>query len=109
MKKSKFKNAQKDMLKKREVTAKVIGLFVEGETKRRTPVKTGHLRRGITHEIDHVETKSTVVVGSNVEYDAVIELGSVSRNITAQPHYRPAVSENLDRLKKMVHDGVKIK
>ncbi|WP_117161437.1 HK97 gp10 family phage protein [Paraliobacillus sp. X-1268] len=109
MAKSKFKQAKKEMRKRRETVAKTVALFAEAESKIRTPVKTGNLRRGITHEIQHEDDRSIAVVGSNVEYDAVIELGSEVQNIQAQPHHRPAITENIGRLNKMINDGLNLK
>ncbi|WP_337019949.1 HK97 gp10 family phage protein [Oceanobacillus massiliensis] len=104
---NRFKEAKQDIRKKRETTAEMVGLFAEAESKLRTPVKTGRLRREITHEVAHEENKSTTVVGSNVEYDGIVELGLGGQQ--AQPHHTPAVTENLGSIQKMINDGMKVK
>ncbi|WP_407268962.1 HK97 gp10 family phage protein [Radiobacillus sp. PE A8.2] len=109
MAKSKFQQAKEDMRKKRELTMETIIVFAEGESKLRAPVKTGHLRRSITHKTEHNENISRGVIGSNVEYDPVIELGSVARNIKAQPHHRPAIEENFGIIGDMIQKGMSLK
>ncbi|UOQ47739.1 HK97 gp10 family phage protein [Gracilibacillus caseinilyticus] len=109
MYKSNAKKFQKEMKQKREETAKIIGVFAEAESKLRTPVKTGNLRRNTTHDIDNQENKSVIKVGSNVEYDPVIELGSVSQNIPAQPHHRPAIEDNKNPIANMIKKGLSFK
>lgn len=52
------------------------GLVLERETKRRTPVDTGHLRNSF-HAETTVRGKTVhVVVGSNVEYAVYVEHGT---------------------------------
>lgn len=58
-------------------------LLVTNEAKRRVPVDTGRLRASITPEIRSQGTQQIIgVVGSNVTYAAVIEVGS-------RPHWPP--------------------
>lgn len=103
---SKFKEAKKLMQQKREETIKQIGMFIEAESKLRAPVKTGHLRRSITHETESDEEVSKAWIGSNVEYGAVQEFGSVTKNIPAQPHIRPAIEENIGEIQDIIKKGM---
>lgn len=106
MGKSKFQKAIDDMQNRRETTIKRLGAFGEAETKKRTPVKTGHLRRGITHMTESDETKSVAVIGSNVEYDGIVELGLGGQ--PEQPHYRPAIQQNEGTIQKMIDEGLSL-
>lgn len=109
MSKDKINKALKDMQKKREQLANQIGVFIEAEAKLRTPVKTGNLRRNITHSVESDDKKSVVNVGTNVEYAPVIELGSVSKNIQAQPFLQPSIGENIESIQKMIQKGLSLK
>lgn len=42
--------------------------MVQADAMLNTPVKTGTLRRSITHEVTQTENKTIGVIGSNVEY-----------------------------------------
>lgn len=87
-------------------TANQIGVFLESESKARTPVDTGHLRRKTTNEVDAGNTKATVFVGSNVIYDPYVELGIGQ---PAQPHHQPAITENVSRINSMIRKGMSVK
>lgn len=108
MNKNNFNKAREHMLNKLQETAKTVGLFAETEAKLRTTVDTGHLRRSISHETDVTPEKASVFIGSNVEYDPVIELGSVAKNIPAQPHYQPAIFENVLAIQQLIAKGMKV-
>lgn len=57
--------------------------------RRRAPVRTGYLRSSIVNEkIDYGRHKVTV----GARYGAYVEYGT--RNMAAQPFFRPAVEEN---------------
>lgn len=81
---------------------KAVGIFVEGETINRTPVRTGRLRDSYTHEVD--ETANEVVIGSNVEYAPYVEFGTSRQE--AQPHLRPAITQNIDRIRRLVEEEI---
>ena len=72
-----------------------IGLFVEGDAKLRCPVDTGNLRGSLTHEVksDHV------VVGTNVEYSAMVEKGT--SNQKSQPYLTPAAENNIGKIEEL--------
>lgn len=80
-----------------------IGLFVVAESQIRTPVDTGTLRRSETFKTD--ADKKTVYVGSNVEYDEYVEFGTSKQK--AQPHWTPAVMDNIDDINKIVQKHLK--
>lgn len=101
MSKLRIKEAQAHMQKKLEQTSKQVGVFLEAESKARTPVDTGHLRRSISHDTEVSDTKAVVGVGSNVEYDPHVELNH-------QPHHKPAITENISTIQSMVHKGMKL-
>jgi len=70
-------------------------LMVERTAKQMCPVKTGTLRRSITHKI---ETRSAVV-GSNVEYAPHVEMGT--SKMSARPFLRPALETNMEKIKRL--------
>ena len=101
-----FNEARKHVASKLQGTASQIGVFLESESKARAPVDTGHLRSQITHDTNVQKTKATVFVGSNVEYDPHVELGTYKQQ--AQPHHKPAVTENVSQIQGMVKKGMKL-
>jgi HK97 gp10 family phage protein len=132
---SRFDEAIQQMRRKREETAKEIAIFVEAEAKQRVAVKTGHLRRSITHETEHEDHKSTARIGTNVEYAQVLEEGSKPHEIKrkdgkplklningkwvtvgkvnhpgtkAQPYLRPAIEENVDEIQERIKRGLNV-
>lgn len=104
--KLRFKEARQHMLDKIQGTASTVGVFVESEAKIRTPVDTGHLRRSISHDTNVTADKSSVFIGTNVEYAEVVELGL--GNQEAQPYLIPAIDENVSTIKDLIHKGLKI-
>jgi HK97 gp10 family phage protein len=62
--------AQLELPKRRFLTR--IALIVERAAKKRAPVKTGHLRRSITHRVE----RDRAIVGTNVKYAPYQELGT---------------------------------
>lgn len=61
---------------------KGIGFTVEGNVKRETPVKGGHLRRSITSEVQ--EGQGRVIVGTNLDYALPVHEGSKAHTIVAK-------------------------
>lgn len=62
-----------DMRKRREKAVEEAIIMIEADAKLLSRVKTGNLRRSITHETHHDDSKSIGAVGSNVEYAAIEE------------------------------------
>ena len=78
-----------------------VGLTAEGYAKMKCPVDTGRLRNSITHEVNN----ETVYIGTNVEYAAYVEMGTV--NTRAQPFLRPAVSNHGSVYRSLIEDELK--
>lgn len=72
-----------------------VGLVAEGYAKRACPVDTGRLRNSITHIVD--EGTRHVIIGTNVEYAAYVELGT--RQQKAQPFLKPAANDHYSTYK----------
>lgn len=72
----------------------VVGQIVVGESKLRTPVDSGNLRKSITHKVEG----TAVYVGTNVEYAPFVHEGT--RYQDAQPFLQDAVDQNMDKLVK---------
>jgi HK97 gp10 family phage protein len=106
---SRFQEEIQKMKERREKTIKQIAIFCEAEAKLRAPVKTGHLRRSISHETQSDENTSKAYIGTNVEYAPYVEFGVVSKNIPAQPYLRPAIEENRDKIRDMIQKGMNVK
>lgn len=73
-----------------------IGLVAEGAAKRLCPVDTGRLRNSITHAL---MGNDTVIIGTNVEYGPIQELGGSRRKAAngGKGFLRPAVANNQSR------------
>lgn len=80
-----------------------IGLTAETHAKEECPVDTGRLRNSITHEVQ-MNDKS-VLIGSNVEYAAFVELGT--SRMAAQPYLRPAVENHSSEYKDLALSALK--
>lgn len=77
-----------------------IGLSAEGYAKKECPVDTGNLRNSITNEV--VQSEKAVHIGTNVEYAAYVELGTVRTK--AQPYLRPAATEHSAVYKRILEE-----
>lgn len=86
-----------------EQALKAIGLTAESYAKDICPVDTGRLRNSITHAVD-VNEKSAYI-GSNVEYAAIVELGSSKQR--AQPYLTPAATQHSDEYKALAEQALK--
>lgn len=80
-----------------------IGMMAETHAKEECPVDTGRLRNSITHEVQ-MNDKS-VLIGSNVEYAAFVELGT--SRMAAQPYLRPAAENHTSEYKEIVKSALK--
>jgi HK97 gp10 family phage protein len=91
----------------REVAAKIpvameeCGLVAEGYAKRLCPVDTGNLRNSITHSTDG----NTEYIGTNVEYAAYVEFGTVRTK--EQPFIKPAVADHVSQYKRIIENVLK--
>lgn len=77
-----------------------IGLEAEGYAKKECPVDTGNLRNSITHEV--VQSEKAVYIGTNVEYAAYVELGTVRTK--AKPYLKPAATEHSTVYKRIMEE-----
>ena len=77
-----------------------IGLSAEGYAKKECPVDTGNLRNSITHEV--VQSEKAVYIGTNVEYAAYVELGTVRTK--AKPYLKPAATEHSAVYKRIIEE-----
>lgn len=93
-----FKDASDDAIAR---ALEKVGLTAEGYAKMKCPVDTGRLRNSITHEVNN----ETVYIGTNVEYAAYVEMGTV--NTRAQPFLRPAASNHSSVYRSLIEDELK--
>lgn len=77
-----------------------IGFEAEGYAKKECPVDTGNLRNSITHEV--VQSEKAVYIGTNVEYAAYVELGTVRTK--AKPYLKPAATEHSTVYKRIMEE-----
>jgi hypothetical protein len=89
-----FKEAIEDMKKRREKTIEECCLMVEADAKLLSPVKTGTLRRSITHIVKSDDEKTEGDIGSSVEYAWFAE--------QKVPYLEPAVDQNLESIKRKI-------
>lgn len=80
-----------------------IGLTAESYAKDLCPVDTGRLRNSITNAVAAKE--QAVIIGTNVEYAAYVELGTTRMH--ARPYLRPAVSNHTDEYKALMETALK--
>lgn len=105
------------------------GLQAEGYAKDLTPVDTGNLRNGITHQVS--EDGREVYIGTNVEYAPYVELGTGiyaesgggrptpwvyqdakgqwhwTHGNPAQPFLKPAVADHAQTYRNIIEDEMK--
>lgn len=88
--------AIQDMRKRRERAAEEICLMVEADGKLLCPVKTGTLKRSITHKVKSDDKKTQGSVGTNVEYAVYAA--------RKKPYLEPAVDMNLEKIKQKIKE-----
>lgn len=93
-----FRNALDDSIIR---ALEKIGLTAEAYAKLKCPVDTGRLRNSISHS----RSDDTAYIGTNVEYAAYVELGTV--NTRAQPYLKPAVADHISEYKRLVEGELK--
>ena len=105
------------------------GLVAEGYAKKLCPVDTGNLRDSITHVVD--EQEPAVIIGTDSEYGAYVELGTgiyaeggggrptplvyqdakgnwhYTRGNKAQPFLKPAAADHAIQYRKILEDELK--
>lgn len=109
--------------------AEIIGGMAESYAKQACPVKTGLLRNSITHGVNGGHTSisaykadvgdgsgtyngdfstggakkgTVVIIGTNVEYAPVVELGGNGGKRKPKPYLRPAIEGHLDEYREVI-------
>lgn len=80
-----------------------IGLAAEGYAKKECPVDTSNLRNSITHEVR--QSEKAAYIGTNVEYAAYVELGTVRTK--AKPYLKPAAAEHSTVYKRITEEEMR--
>jgi HK97 gp10 family phage protein len=114
-----------------EIALEKIGLRAETHAKEKCTVDTGLLRNSLTHALDGESTaiteyqdnageqkgsysgnapkgssgKRVVYIGTNVEYAPYVEYGTSKQD--PQPFLKPAVTDHIDKYKKIVKSTLK--
>ena len=108
---SRKKEVLKAITEAEERALYAIGEFVTTEAKVRCPVGQyndgrvgGNLRDSIDNKV--IEKEKAVVVGTSVEYAVYVEKGTKKQR--AQPYLTPAVEENINKIKKLAKEMMKI-
>lgn len=73
----------------------IAALMVERTAKQTCPVRTGTLKRSITHKVE----KRSAAIGSNVEYAPFLELGT--SKMSPRPFLRPALEANRNKIEQL--------
>ena len=105
------------------------GLVAEGYAKKLCPVDTGNLRNSITHAVD--ESEPAVIIGTDSEYGAYVELGTgtyaeggggrptpwvyqdakgnwhYTRGNKAQPFLKPALADHAQQYRDILVNELK--
>lgn len=97
--KSTFKAEIEKTKKKRHQAIQEACLMVEADARQLSPIKTGTLKRSITHAVKSDDKKTTGAVGSNVEYAYWAERHT--------PYLEPAVDMNLEQIKRKMAEVLK--
>ena len=79
------------------------GLKAEGIAKENCPVDTGRLRGSIAHKV--VPAEKAVYIGTNVEYAAYVECGTVK--MAAQPYLKPSIANRAKTYQRILEDELK--
>lgn len=89
-----FQNEIERIKKAKEKAVLESLLMIEADAKMLCPVKTGTLKRSITHAVKTEENATKGSVGSNVEYAYWAE--------KHQAYLEPAVDMNLENIKRKI-------
>ena len=124
-----MQEAQTEIISAMEMKVIKACLLIEAEAKKKCPVDEGRLRASITHETKRNEKEIVGLVGTNVEYAPYVEYGTgihakngkgrktpwkwqghskkykgfhITRGQKPQPFLEPSVTENLEKIKKIL-------
>ena len=73
----------------------LVGVVVERRAKLIVVVRTGTLKRSLTHEVED----NVVRIGTNIEYGPFVELGT--SKMSARPYLVPALMESQEEIVKI--------
>lgn len=90
-----LKNAEQEQIEQALIA---IGMTAESNAKGYCPVDTGRLRNSITNEA--YQDEQAVVIGTNVEYAAYVELGT--SKMAARPYLRPALENHTNEYQALL-------
>ena len=87
----------------RKLTAALIktAAFIQGEARRRAPVRTGNLRNSITIEL---QDAWHALIGPAAEYGIHVELGTY--RMRAQPYLGPAVEAAVGPFEQAIAEAI---
>lgn len=77
-----------------------IVILVEAESKRATPVRTGTLRRSITHRVEASGERG--VIGTNVRYARFVHYGT--RRMQGRPFFEQGLAASRDSIDQMLQE-----
>lgn len=89
----------KEMAEKRKNAVEEACTIVEADAKLLCPVKTGTLKRSLTHAVKHSSKQTEGSVGTNVEYAYYAE-----REV---PYLEPAVDKNKATIEAKMKEALK--
>lgn len=78
-------------------------LIAEGGSKKRTPVKTGNLRRSETSRVQGSGMRVRGIVGTNVTYARFVHNGT--RRMKARPFFDQGLADSRDRIVKVFQEA----
>lgn len=80
-----------------------IGLVAQGNAARRSPVRTGTLRRSITSRVEG----NVAYIGTAVEYAVFVSGGT--RYMAARPFLQEGIEDSRPQIERLAHDfGAKV-
>lgn len=89
----------KEMAQKRKNAVEEACILVDADAKLLCPVKTGTLKRSLTHAVKHDAKQTQGSVGTNVEYAYYAERHS--------PYLEPAVDKNKEAIEAKMKEALK--
>lgn len=89
-----------EKLDKQRLMSRIV-ITVEGQTKRRTPVRTGNLRRSITHRVERAGERG--VVGTNISYAVFVHEGT--RFMEAQPFLEEGLAASRATIDQLLEEA----
>lgn len=102
-----FSKANQYLKEASEQSLNLLGLFLVGEAKRRTPVDTGYLRGMMKHRIINELSGKQLQLINNAEYAIFVHEGT--RFMPARRFITDAINQNQDRIVKLAQTTFKSK